>query len=146
MPAPRRRCRPTPRRADPYVLAIRSAGAALQAQIAARSSRSPAALNEAQGTLLAALIAMCVVVAALAVDGMAAVWFSLLRPFRALRLAMDSVTAGDYDTRIPAVGPPELADLGRGIELMRLRLVRALAEREQAEQRFRGLFESAPTR
>jgi PAS domain S-box-containing protein len=45
---------------------------------------------------------------------------------------------------VPAVGPAELADLGRATELMRTRLVAALAETERAEERFRGLFESAP--
>ncbi len=97
-----------------------------------------------QDTLLDALIAMCVVVAAVVAGGTAMVWFSLLRPFRALRAAMDSVTAGDYGAQIPAVGPAELADLGRGIELMRTRLVKALAARERAEERFRGLFDGAP--
>ena len=131
-------------RVRPYVLAIRSAGAALQAQIAAEQQSVASSLTQSQGTLLAALIAMCIVVAAFAVDGTATAWFSLLRPFRALRAAMDSVAAGDYGTRIPAVGPPELADLGRGIELMRTELVTALTARERAEQQFRGLFDTAP--
>ena len=131
-------------RVRPYVLAIRSAGAALQTQIAAEQQSVASSLTQSQGTLLVALIAMCVVVAAIAVYGTAGAWFSLLRPFRALRAAMDSVAAGDYGTRIPAVGPPELADLGRGIELMRTKLVTALTARERAEQQFRGLFETAP--
>ncbi len=130
--------------ARPYVLAISSAGAALQAQIAAVQQSVTSSLTQAQGTVLVALIAMCVVVAAIAVDGTATVWLSLLRPFRAVRAAMDSVAAGDYGTRIPAVGPPELADLGRGIELMRTKLVTALTARERAEQQFRGLFNTAP--
>ena len=47
-------------------------------------------------------------------------------------------------TDIPAVGPAELADLGRGIELMRKRLVKTLTARERAEERFRRLFDGAP--
>jgi PAS domain S-box-containing protein len=128
----------------PVVLTIRSAGAALQDQIAKAQQMVTGGLNRSQNTLLGALVAMCVVVAAIAVSAVATVWFSLLRPFRALRTAMDSVTAGDYGTQIPAVGPAELADLGRGIELMRTRLVRALTARERAEKRFRGLFDGAP--
>ncbi len=128
----------------PYVLDIRSAGAALQDQITAAQQAATDQLNRDQGTLLAALIGMCVVVAVLVANGLAAVWFGLLRPFRALRRATDAVAAGDYDTRIPEVGPSELADLGAGMELMRTRLVTALAEGEQAEQRFRRLFDSAP--
>ena len=95
-------------------------------------------------TLLGAFIAMCVLVAAVIAGGAVTVWFRLLRPFRALRAAMDSVTAGDYSTQIPAVGPAELADLGRGIELMRKKLVKTLTARERAEERFRRLFDGAP--
>jgi PAS domain S-box-containing protein len=128
----------------PYVLAIRSAVAAMQDQITNAQQAATDKLNDAQGTLLAALIGMCVVVAALAAECVGVLWLGLLRPFKALRLAAAAVTAGDYDTRIPAAGPPELASLGRGMELMRLRLVAALAEREQAEQRFRRMFDTAP--
>ena len=127
-----------------YALAVRSAGAALQEQITSAQQAVTNRLNRLQGTLLAALIAMCVVVAAIVGEALAAVWLGLLRPFGALRRAMASVTAGDYDTRIPAVGPSELAGLGRGIELMRLRLVAALADLQRAEHRFRRLFDAAP--
>jgi PAS domain S-box-containing protein len=128
----------------PYVLAIRSAGAALQAQITDAQQAVTDKLNSAQGALLAALTGLCVVIAALVVNCIGVLWLGLLRPFRALRLAAGAVTAGDYDSRIPAAGPPELASLGRAMELMRLRLVAALAEREQAEQRFRRMFDTAP--
>jgi PAS domain S-box-containing protein len=130
--------------ARPYTLAIRSAGEALQDQITDAQRVATDKLNAAQGTLLAALIGMCVVVAALVADCIATAWLGLLRPFRALRRAMDAVAAGNYDARIPAVGPSELADLGSGMELMRNRLVTALAERERAEERFRRLFDAAP--
>ena len=127
-----------------YALAVRSAGADLQDQITRTQQAVTNRLNRLQETLLAALIAMCVVVAAIVANALATVWLGLLRPFGALRRAMASVTAGDYDTRIPAVGPSELAGLGRGIELMRLRLVAALADLQRAEQRFRFLFDAAP--
>ncbi len=127
-----------------YALAVRSAGAALQEQITSAQQAVTNKLNRLQGTLLAALIAMCVVVAAIVANAVATVWLGLLRPFGALRRAMASVTAGDYDTRIPAVGPSELAGLGRGIELMRLRLVATLADLQRAEHRFRRLFDAAP--
>jgi len=128
----------------PYVLAIRSAGSALAAQITAEQQAVTARLNSSQNILLAALIAMCVVVAATAADASTAVWLGLLRPLRTLRRAVDAVAAGEYGTHIPAVGPPELADLGHGVEQMRTRLAVALAERQRAEQRFRRLFDSAP--
>jgi hypothetical protein len=131
-------------RTRPYVLAIRSAGAAIQAQIADMQQIVTNKLGRTQGTLLAALIVICLLLAAIAADRVIAVWFGLLRPLRALRRAADAVAAGDYDTRIPETGPSEIADLGSGIELMRTRLVTALAEGRRAEQRFRLLFDAAP--
>jgi PAS domain S-box-containing protein len=128
----------------PYTLAIRSAGAAMEDQITSAQQAATVLLNRAQSRLLAALIGMGVLVAALGADAIAAVWLGLLRPFRALRRATDAVASGDYETRIPVLGPPELANLGRGMELMRTRMVMALAERERAEQRFRRLFDTAP--
>ena len=131
-------------RIRPYVLAIRSAGSALQEQITNAQRGVTDRLDGRQSTLLGALIVMCVVITAMVADAVAAVWLGLLRPFRALRRAMASVTAGDYETRIPAAGPAELADLGRGIELMRLRLVATLDNLQRAEQRFRRVFDAAP--
>jgi PAS domain S-box-containing protein len=128
----------------PAVLAIHSAGAALQTKITAGQQEVTSSLGHAQGMLLAALIVICLLLAAIAADRVIAVWFVLLRPLRALRMAADAVAAGDYDTRIPAAGPSELADLGHGIELMRTRLVASLADRQRAEQRFRLLFDAAP--
>ena len=128
----------------PYVLAIRSAGTALQAQINDVQQQVTDKLGRVQGTLLAALIVVCVLLALIAADRVHAVWFGLLRPLRALRRAADAVAAGDYDTRIPTAGPSEVADVGSGIELMRTRLVTALADQQIADQRFRRLFEVAP--
>jgi len=127
-----------------YVLAIRSAGSSLQEQITDAQRTVTDQLDSWQDTLLGALIALCVVVAGMAADAVLAVWLGLLRPFQALRRAMASVTAGDYQARIPAAGPSELASLGRGIELMRLRLVAALDNLQGAEQRFRQVFDAAP--
>jgi PAS domain S-box-containing protein len=131
-------------RIRPYILAIRSAGSVLQEAITGAQRGVTARLDGRQGTLLAVLIVMCVVITAMVGDALAAVWLGLLRPFRALRRAMASVTSGDYETRIPAAGPAELADLGRSIELMRLRLVATLDDLQQAEQRFRRVFDAAP--
>src|ERR1700722_19081476 len=128
----------------PYVLAIRSAGSGLQEEITTAQQTTIDRSNRAQGPLLAALIATCVVIACIVANALTVVWLGVLRPFRTLRLAMDAVAAGDYDTRIPAVGPPEVADLCGRIELMRDRLARALAQRERAEQQFRRLFDTAP--
>jgi PAS domain S-box-containing protein len=131
-------------RTQPYTQGVGSAAAATQAQIIDVQQLVGHKLSQEQSTLLAALIVICFLLAAIAADRVIAVWFGLLRPLRALRRAADAVAAGDYDTRIPETGPSELADLGSGIELMRSRLVTALADGQLAEQRFRRLFEVAP--
>jgi PAS domain S-box-containing protein len=128
----------------PYVLAVHSAGTALQAQINDVQQTITNRLGDRQRRLLAALIVVCVLLAIISADRVHAVWFGLLRPLRALRRAADAVAAGDYDTRMPTTGPSELTDLGDGIELMRVRLVTALAEQRMADQRVRRLFEAAP--
>ena len=128
----------------PYVLAVRSRGAALQVQIAAVQQTNTDRLLHAQAWLLRALVGVCLVVAAFTVDALIGVTVKLLRPFRALRQAVDAVAHGQHGTRIPVIGPAELAGLGRSTELMRTELVAALTAREDAEQRFRRLFDSAP--
>ena len=128
----------------PYVLAIRSRGAALQTRITAAQQMTTGRLIDAQAWLLGALAGLCVVVAAFTAGALVEMTIHLLRPFRALRQAVDAVAHGQRWTRIPVIGPTELADLGRSTELMRTELVAALTEREQAEQRFRRLFDAAP--
>ena len=131
-------------RVRPFVLAVRADGAAVQSLITAEQQRATDRLAGSQSVLLGALIGMCVVAAAMVADAGAVLWFLLLRPFLKLRRAVDAVAGGDYGTTIPAVGPAELADLGRSTELMRTKLVTALAEHRQAEGRFQRLFDLAP--
>jgi len=107
----------------PFTLAVRTPVMALQAQITSRQTRVTAHLAGAQGRVLNALLAVCVVVALIAVGGVVAVRRWLLAPFAALRAAAESIAAGSYDTPVPTVGPAELADLGRSTERMRTRLL-----------------------
>jgi PAS domain S-box-containing protein len=87
---------------------------------------------------------MIVVGAAIAAGVIASVWRGLLHPFGQLNEAVAAVADGRYQQVVPTVGPAELADLSRGVELMRTRLVDALAERERAEQNLRNLFDLMP--
>src|SRR5260370_11062866 len=130
--------------ARPYSLAVRSRMVDLQAQITQTQREVTPRLIGAQRGRRAALAGVCVVVAVIGVGGVVVVRRWLLAPFTALRRAAESVAAGEFGTRVPAVGPAELADLGRATERMRTRLVAALAEAERAEDSFRGLFESSP--
>ncbi len=128
----------------PYSLAVRDRMLTLEAQITQTQAQVIARLAGAQGQLLAALVATCAVIAVITAGSVVAVRRWLLAPFTALHRAAQSVAAGRYETRIPAAGPAELADLGRAAEQMRTRLAGALAEAQRAEDRFRALFESSP--
>jgi hypothetical protein len=131
-------------RTRPYTLALRSAVETLQAQIVRRQGVVTRRLASTQQVLLEALIAVVAVVALIAAGAVVVVRRWLLAPFTAVRQAAEAVAAGEHDVRVPAAGPAELADLGHAAELMRTRLVTALASAEQAETRFRVLFQSAP--
>jgi PAS domain S-box-containing protein len=128
----------------PFTIAVRNRVAVLQASITAQQAMVTNRLLDSQGVLISALAGMCVLVAGFTAGAVLVVRRWLLRPFMALRRAAENVAAGNYDNPIPAQGPQEFADLARSTELMRTRLVSALAERERAEQGFRRLFEAAP--
>ena len=128
----------------PFTVAVRNKVAVLQAMITSQQAAVTSRLLDSQGVLISALVAMCVLVAAITASAVLVVRRWLLRPFLALRRAAEDVAAGNYDNPIPAQGPQEFADLARSTEHMRTRLLSALAERERAEQGFRRLFEAAP--
>jgi PAS domain S-box-containing protein len=127
-----------------YTLAVRTSALALQAEIIGEQQSVTDGLSRIHELLLGALIAMLVVAAGVAAQIVIGVWHGLLKPFGALNAAVSAVADGRYHRRIPAVGPAELAELSRGVELMRTRLVAALTEREQAEASVRSLFDLAP--
>jgi PAS domain S-box-containing protein len=128
----------------PFTVAVRDKVAVLQAMITSQQAAVTSRLLNSQGVLISALVAMCVLVAAITAGAVLVVHRWLLRPLLALRRATEDVAAGNYDNPIPAQGPQEFADLARSTEHMRTRLLSALAERERAEQGFRRLFEAAP--
>jgi PAS domain S-box-containing protein len=125
-------------------LAVRTSALGLTAQVISEQQQVTDALDRVHATLLASLIAMIVVVALTAAEIITGVWRGLLRPVGTLNKAVAAVAEGQYHRAIPAVGPPELAEMSRGIERMRTRLVAALHERERAEETQRSLFDLAP--
>ena len=128
----------------PYTLAVRTRMAALQAQITSMQARVTTQLTAGQRRLLAALVAVCVMVAVIVAGAVIVVRRWLLRPVSALRQAAGAVRRGPL-RHARARGPPRRAGgSGPAAELMRARLVTTLAEAERAEARFRGLLEAAP--
>jgi PAS domain S-box-containing protein len=130
--------------ARPSVLAVRTAGLALQSEITGEQDSVVDGLWHLYNIQLGALIAMIVVVAAIAVGIIMAVGRGLLRPVRELSKAVAAVADGGHGRRIPVVGAAELSDLSRDIELMRTGLVAAIDERERAQDSLRSLFDLAP--
>lgn len=128
----------------PAVLAVRTAGLALQSEVTGEQRAVTSSLSRLYDTQLAALIVMIMVIASIAVFVIVDVRRSLLGPFRALNAAVAAVADGRYATRVPAVGAAELADLSRGVERMRTRLVEALREQERARESMRSVFDLAP--
>ena len=128
----------------PRTTAVRVTGLALSAHLVGEQQAASASLTAAQDTLLGALIAMIVTTAAMAVAVFVGVRRAILKPFSQLEGAVAAVAEGQYQRRIPTVGNAELADVSRGIERMRTRLVDALAERERAEGNLRRVFDLAP--
>ena len=139
---PRRPCRRRPAGAG-----VRACGplarAAFQARIAATQRRPRPAHPRPGLAPRAALVGLCIVVAAF----WSTLWsasLKLLKPFDALR-GRRRVARGTTDP-IPVIRPRRTRRRTapqHGTDAHRL--VAALAERERAEQRFRRLFDSAPT-
>jgi serine phosphatase RsbU (regulator of sigma subunit)/CHASE3 domain sensor protein len=84
--------------------------------------------------LLADLVAtlaglgVCMVVAAILIER----WTK--RPIDTIAAAVREVRAGELATAVPAVGPPELAALGRDVDEMRARIIRELGENVRARE------------
>jgi PAS domain S-box-containing protein len=127
-----------------YVNAVLATGYGVESQITAEQRSVVDSLDRAHDTLLGALIAMIVVAAASTAEVIIGVWRGMFRPLQRLARSVRGVSEGTCQQAIPIVGPPEIADLSRDVELMRARLAAAIAERERAEQNLRSLFEMAP--
>jgi hypothetical protein len=95
-------------------------------------------------TLTIVLLVALVAAAGLAVAATVRLRRGLQVPLGQLEKAVAAVADGRYHRSIPTVGTAALADLSRGVERMRTRLVAALAERERAEGNLWSVFDLAP--
>jgi signal transduction histidine kinase len=62
---------------------------------------------------------------------------AVLRPLERLRASVRRVTDGDFEHRVPAGGPRDVAELGADVEAMRERVVAALADSRGTEEQLR---------
>jgi light-regulated signal transduction histidine kinase (bacteriophytochrome) len=80
------------------------------------------------------LAVMGVAVVAAVVALQRALQTAVLRPMRRLAEQVAIVSQGQHTTSIRADGPPDIREMGAGVESMRLELVRALAEVEKQQR------------
>lgn len=121
--------------------ALRDQVEALQDELDARLTASDEAVRDASHTLATVRLALLVLLLALVAAAGYAVRSWVVRPVAAMQRAMTRVSAGDLDTPIPVTGPREVADLSRGAEAMRVRLV---TELERATGAREALEDEAP--
>ena len=79
----------------PFTVAVRNKVAVLQAMIISQQAAVTSRLLNSQGVLISALVAMCVLVAAITAGAVLVVHRWLLRPLLALRRATEDVAAGN---------------------------------------------------
>jgi serine phosphatase RsbU (regulator of sigma subunit)/CHASE3 domain sensor protein len=114
--------------------ALRAKVASLQQDIDAREAaqrqQETAAIARLERTLIATAVG--VVVFTVLWLGLLSAW--VLRPLMALQHRLGRATAGAFREVIPEVGPPELRNVAKDAELMRVRLLRELELSENARQ------------
>jgi serine phosphatase RsbU (regulator of sigma subunit)/CHASE3 domain sensor protein len=113
---------------------LRSKVAALQADVTRLTAEQQQRQTDAIGRLDRAFLATLAGGAALVVLFLMLVNAWVLRPLIALQHQLRHATAGAFRDPITATGPPELRDVARDAESLRLRLVHELEESENARQ------------
>jgi signal transduction histidine kinase len=115
---------------------VRTTSAALDEQLAEQVASAQRQADRDRRLVVLVLAVMAVVVAATVIALQRALQTAVLRPMRRLAEQVAVVSQGKHTTAIEPDGPPDLREMGAGVESMRVELVGVLAEIE--EQR-RGL-------
>lgn len=105
---------------------VRTRFAALDSALAAERAATGAELTDATTQLIVALGVGLVLVLLAGILLAIALRAWVTRPLEALGDSVRQVTDGQLSHRIESTGPPEIADLGTGVEAMRLRIVSEL--------------------
>jgi len=113
---------------------LRSKVAVLQQDISTRATAARKGETGAISQLERTLIAAAIVAAGFTVLSLALIGFGVLRPLTALQRRLRRATDGAFREVIPEGGPPELREVSRDAELMRLRLLHELDMSERARE------------
>ncbi|MEV0380177.1 ATP-binding protein [Nonomuraea sp. NPDC050643] len=100
-------------------------------------TQAKAALTEAERIRNWAFIAMLVVFPLAALAMAVLLRRAIGRPLDQLRGASRHIAAGDFDRAIPASGPADIQEVARDVDLMRLRIVQALADSHRQQVQLR---------
>ena len=110
---------------------VRSTNAALDRRLA-REAEDAQSLADRDRTLVVVVVGVtALAVAAALVAIQRALRTQVLRPMEGLGRQVANVAGGDHDNAIVASGPPDIREMGGGIESMRLELVSALADLDE---------------
>ena len=113
---------------------VRTANAALDVELSHEADSAQREADRDRHLVVVVLAILALLVAAALVGLQRALRRSVLAPMRDLARQVATVSQGKHDLAITPGGPPDIREMGQGVELMRLELVRAVAE-VQAQQR-----------
>jgi signal transduction histidine kinase len=111
---------------------IRGAFSSLDRSLVDSRKQAVSRLHQAAQVLAVVLIIDLIILIAVAIGAWLMLRAWITRPLERLRGDVLEVAEGQLDHHVVATGPPELADVGEGVEAMRVRVVEELREVDQA--------------
>lgn len=115
---------------------VRQTSADLDAQLARQLTSAQEAVDRDRDLVVVVLAVMAVAIVAAVVGLQQALKISVLQPMNRLAAQVKVVSRGEHTASIRPEGPPDIREMGEGVESMRLELVGVLAE---VESQRRGL-------
>jgi len=113
---------------------VRQTNVALDSELANQVLSAQRQADRDRQLVVVVLAVMAVAVAAAVIGLQRALQTTVLRPMRQLAEQVATVSRGEHTTAIRPDGPPDLREMGAGVESMRLELVGALAELEKQQR------------
>jgi signal transduction histidine kinase len=113
---------------------VRTTSAELDAELTREIRDAQANADEDRRLVLVVLALMAVAVVGAVLAAQRALRSAVLRPLGGLAEQVAVVSRGEHSTAIQPSGPPDIREMGTGVEAMRLELVRALGEVERQQE------------
>ena len=112
---------------------VRATSGTLDTELARQVTTAQSESDADRRLVLVVLALMSLALVTAVVTLQRALRTTVLKPMSRLREEVAVVSRGDHTTAIVPTGPPDLREMGAGVESMRQELVRALAEVEQQQ-------------